>query len=66
MKRNKKSPCVDICDFSGPKGWCLGCGRTRQECYDWKAMKPYARSMIERELKKRMVNMGKIGSDKSG
>ena len=58
MKQKKKSPCVDVCDFSGPKGWCLGCGRTREECHDWKAMKPYARSVIESELKTRLSRIG--------
>jgi len=37
MKKNK-SPCIDICEFSGPNGWCLGCGRTRDECDRWKKM----------------------------
>lgn len=58
MKQKKKSPCVDVCDFSGPKGWCLGCGRTREECHDWKTMKPYARSVIEGELKTRLSRIG--------
>ena len=29
--KRKKSPCIDVCDFSGTKGWCRGCGRTREE-----------------------------------
>jgi predicted Fe-S protein YdhL (DUF1289 family) len=53
MKR-RKSPCVDVCQFTGPRGWCLGCGRTRQECDQWKTMKPYARKILEKDLKKRM------------
>jgi len=63
MKQKKQSPCVDVCDFSGPKGWCLGCGRTREECHDWKAMKPYARSVIEGELKKRLSRIGQLRAD---
>ena len=47
-------PCIDMCIFSGPKGWCLGCGRTRQECQKWKKMKPYAKISLQRELKRRM------------
>ena len=46
MKRSK-SPCIDICDFSGTKGSCLGRGRTREESPKWKSMKPYARQAIE-------------------
>ncbi|WP_333003207.1 DUF1289 domain-containing protein [Vibrio coralliilyticus] len=52
--KKQKSPCIDVCDFSGPKGWCLGCARTREECQNWKAMKPYAINTLQRELKKRM------------
>ena len=40
--------------FSGPKGWCIGCARTREECQDWKALKPFAQKALEKELKKRM------------
>ncbi|MDA0271903.1 MAG: DUF1289 domain-containing protein [Proteobacteria bacterium] len=56
MKRHN-SPCIDVCNFSGPKGWCLGCGRTRQECQNWKAMKPYAKRMLQRELEKRITKV---------
>ncbi|MFL6872718.1 MAG: DUF1289 domain-containing protein [Candidatus Azotimanducaceae bacterium] len=56
MKRDK-SPCVDICDFSSPKGWCRGCGRTRLESQKWKSMKPYARKSIENQLQKRLKNL---------
>ena len=31
MKRSK-SPYIDIFKFSGQNNWCLGYGRTRQEC----------------------------------
>tara|TARA_B100001939_G_scaffold325213_1_gene317792 strand:+ start:488 stop:712 length:225 start_codon:yes stop_codon:yes gene_type:complete len=34
------SPCDEYCDFGGPKGWCLSCGRTRAECDKWWKMKP--------------------------
>ncbi|MCG8314097.1 MAG: DUF1289 domain-containing protein [Pseudomonadales bacterium] len=56
MKRHK-SPCIDVCEFSGPHGWCLGCGRTRQECQKWKAMKPYAKNILQKELQKRMFQI---------
>jgi len=53
MKR-QKSPCIDVCEFKGPKGWCIGCGRTEEESKKWKVMKPYAKNALEKELKKRM------------
>ena len=46
--KKKKSPCIDICEFSGPKGWCIGCGRTRDECQKWKTLKPYADYFMQR------------------
>ena len=52
-----KSPCIDICDFSGPKGWCLGCGRTRAECDKWKKMRPYDVKVLKGQLQKRLVQM---------
>lgn len=51
------SPCIDVCQFSGPKGWCLGCARTREECRQWKAMKPYAKKILQKELRRRMSKM---------
>ena len=55
--KQSKSPCIDACDFSGPKAWCLGCGRTRPECQAWKNLKPYDRNALLNELKRRMAKM---------
>ncbi|EGR1157115.1 MULTISPECIES: DUF1289 domain-containing protein [Vibrio] len=55
--KKQKSPCVDLCDFSSPKGWCLGCARTRDECQKWKTLKPYALNILKKELQKRMSQM---------
>ena len=57
--KNRKSPCIEICQFTGPSGWCIGCGRTRAECAKWKKMKPYEANKIENELKQRMAKMAK-------
>ena len=56
--KNNKSPCIDICKFSGPKGWCLGCGRTKEECRKWKSLKPYDLKILNKHLKKRMKVIG--------
>lgn len=58
-----RTPCIDVCDFSGPKGWCRGCGRTRDECNDWKSLKPYARNLLVKQLRKRMVRMEADGPE---
>lgn len=55
--KKRKSPCIDVCEFSGPSGWCLGCGRTQEECVRWKKMKPYEANIIEKELKRRMAKL---------
>lgn len=52
--KKQKTPCIDQCEFSGPKNWCLGCGRTRQESQKWKNMKPFDKTKIEKALPKRM------------
>ncbi len=52
--KQAKTPCIKICVFAGPKGWCVGCGRTQKECEQWKSMKPYDRKTIEKSLKKRL------------
>ena len=55
--KKKKSPCIDVCDFSGPNGWCLGCGRTRNECGRWKKLRPYDIQMIQKQLKRRLATI---------
>jgi len=55
--KQSKSPCIDVCQFTGPRGWCIGCGRTREECQQWKRMKPYARNALLRELRQRMARI---------
>ena len=57
--KSARSPCIDICDFSGPKGWCLGCGRIRSECDKWKKMRPFDIKALQVQLKKRLVQMTK-------
>ena len=54
MKRNK-SPCIDVCQFLGKNSWCIGCGRTLDECKKWKKMKPFATMRLLRDLEKRMI-----------
>ena len=55
--KKRKSPCVDVCQFTGPSGWCIGCGRSREECARWKKMKPFEVNKIENEIKQRMAKM---------
>ena len=52
--KQRKSPCIDICNFTGPKGWCLGCGRTKNETRKWKSLKPYDIKNLQKILQKRI------------
>ena len=56
MKRHK-SPCIDVCKFTGPNKWCLGCGRTKEAAQKWKKLKPYDINRLQNSLKKRMFLM---------
>ena len=50
--KKQKSPCIDICKFIGPNGWCLGCARTRDEAKKWKKLKPYDIEIMHKTQKK--------------
>ena len=53
--KSQKSPCVDVCKFTGRNGWCIGCGRTREECQKWRKFKPFDIKSLQKQLKKRML-----------
>tara|TARA_B100001094_G_C17723607_1_gene573163 strand:- start:75 stop:263 length:189 start_codon:yes stop_codon:yes gene_type:complete len=57
MKRRKNSPCIDVCKYQGPKGWCTACGMTRSESKGWKAMKPFGKKALLAELVRRQVKL---------
>ena len=58
--KKPKSPCIDVCEFTGSNGWCLGCGRSRIECQKWKKMKPYEVNILQKQLKKRLWQISSI------
>ena len=51
------SPCIELCNFDGKTGFCLGCLRTRSECREWKTMQPYRRREILRERPRREAKL---------
>ena len=53
--KSQKSPCIDVCKFTGRNGWCIGCGRTREECQKWRKLKPFDIKSLQKQLKKRML-----------
>ncbi|GEL42875.1 MULTISPECIES: DUF1289 domain-containing protein [Methylobacteriaceae] len=54
----KDDPCISVCEFDGRTGWCLGCGRTIPEIREWKKLTPYRRTMLVRELPRRVAQVG--------
>ena len=48
--KSKKSPCIDICKFTGKNGCCLGCGLTKIEARKWMSLKPNDIKFLERQL----------------
>ena len=57
VSKRKKSPCVDVCIYLGPKNWCLACAMTREEARGWRAMKPYGRNALLKQLQRRKSEM---------
>lgn len=52
-----KSPCIDICKFDRRSGWCIGCGRTKDECKMWKKAKKPKLKAIKAELPGRLAKL---------
>jgi len=57
MSKGKKSPCVDVCAYRGPKAWCLACGMTSKESRAWASMRPYDRNILLKQLQRRRSQM---------
>ena len=60
--KSLKSPCINICEFTGPKKWCLGCGRTRSECHLWDKLNLFEKNILLINLKKRKNKMKQINT----
>lgn len=54
-----KSPCIDVCIFDAVTGWCVGCGRNREEATCWRKLSIYRRKVIERNLEYRLKKVKK-------
>lgn len=50
-----ESPCVLVCSIDTATGWCLGCGRTRDEIARWTAFDSDARRAVMAVLPQRMA-----------
>ncbi|WP_062345615.1 DUF1289 domain-containing protein [Novosphingobium sp. CCH12-A3] len=52
-----RSPCVAVCRIGLRSGYCLGCGRTREEITAWPTMSEQERDHILPQLAKRLQRM---------
>ncbi len=53
-----ESPCVLVCSIDTATGWCLGCGRTRDEIARWTAIDAAGRRAVMATLPDRMAILG--------
>ncbi|OYX07019.1 MAG: DUF1289 domain-containing protein [Sphingomonadales bacterium 32-68-7] len=56
----KDDPCIQVCQFDGRTGWCVGCGLTVPEIRSWNKLTPFIRNSLVRELPRRV---GKLTKD---
>jgi len=65
MSKGKKSPCIDVCKYSGPKGWFISGGLNSKEISNWKAIEPYDKNRLLKELQRRQSKLKALGLDES-
>ena len=54
----RHSPCVGICTLDDTTGYCLGCGRSRDEVAQWVAMSEDQRDAVWLKLPARLETLG--------
>ncbi len=61
-----ETPCVKICVVDPETGFCIGCGRTRNEIGAWLGMSPDARRTVMAELPERVANLTRHKTRRGG
>ena len=56
-----KNPCIDVCKFDKKTGWCVGCGRTKDDCRDWKKASKKRLEEIKHALPRRLEKLEERG-----
>lgn len=56
-----KTPCIDVCKFDKKSDWCIGCGRTKDECRDWKRASKKRLKEIKHDLPRRLKKLKECG-----
>lgn len=61
-----ESPCVKICVVDPDSGYCIGCGRTRDEIACWIGMDEHQRTEVMEVLGERLANLTRRKQRKGG
>jgi predicted Fe-S protein YdhL (DUF1289 family) len=61
-----ETPCVKICVVDPETGFCIGCGRTRNEIGAWLGMTPETRRAVMTELPERVATLTRRKSRRGG
>lgn len=52
-----ETPCVKVCVVDPETGFCIGCGRTRNEIGSWLGLSPAGRREVMAELPERVASL---------
>jgi predicted Fe-S protein YdhL (DUF1289 family) len=61
-----KSPCVKLCVIEPESGFCIGCGRSREEIASWMSYTGAQRDVIMLELPERLTNLTRNKTRRGG
>ena len=61
-----RSPCIKLCVIEPDSGFCIGCGRSRQEIASWIGLSAEARDAVMLELPDRLANLTRNKRRKGG
>lgn len=58
---NMISPCILVCSIDETSGYCIGCGRTRDEIAGWTSFTDAERRTLMDALPDRLERAGPVG-----
>ncbi|MEM7635866.1 MAG: DUF1289 domain-containing protein [Pseudomonadota bacterium] len=61
-----QSPCIKLCVMEPDSGFCMGCGRTRDEIASWISLTPSERETVTATLEQRLANLTRNKRRKGG
>ena len=61
-----ETPCIKVCVVDPETGFCIGCGRTRDEIAGWLGYSPNERHSIMRDLPERVATLTQRKRRKGG